>query len=273
MGKMRYYISGGFGFIGRNLAEELKKTKDGFTLLWQENLKRPILTRNDFDVIYHLAANTDTRFPDDVEMFRNNILSFLNVLDFALKGKSKLIYASSGSVVGEYEKTAYAESKRVIDEIAKHFFDKLPIVGLRFQNVFGPYEHKKGNMASMITQWANQIKEGKRPAAFLEERNTKRDHIYVKDVVKALKMAEGLQNGIYDVGSGVSTSFDDVLNLVQKALGSNLEPIYVENPYKGRYQKDTKANLDWGFKPDYSLEEGIKDYLQNYETSEKSLGQ
>jgi len=261
--KRKILITGSKGFIGRNLLQELKSDPKNRVVVYNKNLLRKINLKNDFDIIYHLAANTDTRYPDDIGMYRNNILGFLNVLDFALRGKSKLIYASSASIYGDYKKTAYAESKIICDEIAKHFFDKLPIVGLRFFNVFGPYENKKGRMASMITQWALQIKKGKRPVAFAHE-DAKRDHIYVKDVVKAAKIATKLKSGIYDVGTGRAVTFDKVLSEVQKALGTNLRPIYIENPYKGAYQKYTRAKLNWGFKPDYTLEQGIREYLREY---------
>jgi ADP-L-glycero-D-manno-heptose 6-epimerase len=257
----RIFITGSKGFIGLNLIKALRKNSHNKVVVYNKDVCDKIRRKNDFDVIFHLAANTDTRYPDDIAMYRNNILGFLSILDFALKNKSKLIYASSASLYGNYRKTAYAKSKTIIDEIARHFFDQLPIVGLRFFNVYGPYEKQKGRMASMVTQWALQLINGDRPKVFKEERKTKRDFIYVKDVVKALKMAIKTKNGIYDVGTGKPRTFDDVLRLVQKNLGIRMSPIYISNPYKDRYQRFSKAKLNWKFKPDYSLEEGIQDYL------------
>lgn len=260
---LRILITGGKGFIGLNLVEDLRKDPKNKVVVYNRDVRQKIRIKNNFDIIFHLAANTDTRYPSDIEMYRNNILGFLNVLDFALKGKSKLIYASTAAMYGTYKKTAYAESKIIGDEIARHFFNRLPLVGLRFFNVYGPYEVQKGRMSSMITQWALQIKKGKRPKAFGKE-DAKRDHIYVKDIVRALKMAIKKKNGIYDVGTGRAVTFDTVLESVQKALGTNLKPIYIKNPYKGAYQKYTRAKLNWGFKPKYTLEHGVKDYLNNH---------
>lgn len=261
---MKFFVTGGKGFVGLNLVEELRKNPKNKVLVYDKDVCQKIKLKNDFDIIYHLAANTNTRYPDDVDMYRNNIAGFLNVLDFALKGKSKLIYASSAAIYGDYQKTAYAKSKELIDEIAKFFFGRLPIVGLRFFNVYGPHEGQKGKMASMVTNWALQLKAGKWPVVFKEERQSRRDFVYVKDIVKALQTAIKTKNGIYDAGTGNPRTFDDVLRLVEANLGIKKEPIYVSNPYKGRYQRFTKAKLGWGFKPDYSLEEGIKDYLTNY---------
>jgi ADP-L-glycero-D-manno-heptose 6-epimerase len=258
---MKYFITGGKGFVGLNLVEELKNNPKNEVLVYNKDLRQKIKIKNDFDVIYHLAANTDTRYPDDVDMYRNNIDGFLNILDFALSGKSKLIYASSAAMYGNYKKTAYANSKQLVDEIAKFFFNRLPIVGLKFFNVYGPKEKQKGRMASMVTNWALQIKAGKRPVVFKEERESRRDFVYVKDIVKALLTAQKTKNGIYDAGTGKPRTFDDVLLNVQINLGTNKKPIYISNPFKDRYQRFTKATLGWGFKPDYTLEEGIKDYL------------
>lgn len=260
---MKFFVTGAKGFIGSNLAKELKKNSKNKVVLYNKDLCRPIKTKNNFDVIFHLAAISSTR-DEPVITLKNNLLSFLNIIEFAQKGKSRLIYASSAAVYGKYQKTAYAVSKITGDEIAEYFFDKMPIVGLRPFNVFGPNEIQKGKMASMITQWTLQIKGGERPKAFGGEIRSKRDHIYVKDAVKAFLQAMKMKNGIYDVGTGKPRTYDDVLKAVQKTLGTNLKPIYIKNPYKGAYQRYTKADVSWGFKADFTLEQGVKDYLTNH---------
>lgn len=276
---MRFLVTGGKGFLGSNLVKELRKNPKNkvvvYDLVSDTDVCQKIRRKNDFDVIYHLAAFSDPRHADNIKMLKNNILAFLNILEFALKGKSKLIYASSAAIYGlsnaansskqekiKYKKTAYAVSKIVGDEIAKYFFDKMPIVGLRPFNVFGPNEIQKGKVASMITQWALQIKSGQRPKAFGSERKSKRDHIYVKDAVKTFIQAIDLKNGIYDMGTGKARTYDDVLRAIQKAMGTDLKPVYIKNPYKEAYQQYTQADVSWGFKPDYTLEEGVKDYLE-----------
>ncbi len=262
---MKYFITGGKGFIGSNLAKELSKNPKNKVVIYDkvcgQDICQKIKMENDFDVIYHLAAISSTR-DDAMTTLKNNLLGFLNVIDFALKGKSKLIYASSAAVYGKYKKTAYAVSKIAGDEIAQYFFDKMPIVGLRPFNVFGPNEIQKGHMASIIAQWTVQLKKDERPKAFGSERKSRRDHIYVKDMVKALIQAIHLKNGIYDVGTGKPRTYDDVLKAVQKTLGTDLKPIFVKNPYKGAYQRYTKADVSWGFRADYTLEGGVKDYLE-----------
>jgi len=261
---MKYFITGVNGFVAKNLLKGLLLKESCEIVRYSSNVCKPIKIKNDFDIIYHLAANTDTTCPDDIEMYRNNILGFLNVLDFALKGKSKLIYASSNAIFGNGHGplNAYGHSKLLIDQIAESFYGKLKIVGLRFTNVYGSYETQKGKMASMITQWRKQILDGKRPVIFNGE--FRRDFVYVKDVIRALIQAQGLKNGIYDVGNGIATDFRDVLKIIIKILDKKVEPKFIDNPYLGKYQVYTKANLDWGFKPKHTLEQGIKDYYGNF---------
>ena len=259
----KYLITGGYGFIGTNLVNELRQNEDNEVIVYPEWLEGQNLScKKDIDVIFHLAANTNTLYPNDVEMYQNNINAFLSVLRFAVGYKIKLIYASSAAVYGNESKplNVYAHSKLICEEIANRYRKTNQIVGLRFFNVYGQNELHKGNMASMITRWSEQIKNGERPKAY-KDGTAMRDHIYVKDVIKALRFAEQKENGIYDVGTGKPESFDEVLRLVQKTLHSSFEPILIDNPYIETYQTYTRAKLDWDFTPDYTLEEGIEDYL------------
>ena len=262
--QIKFCVTGSQGFIGINLLQKLKEENietEGYI----ENISKGFNPLKKPDVIYHLAANTHTIESDDIEMYRNNILIFLNVLEYACNNKIRMIYASSGAIYGNGvgPLNAYGESKRMIDRMAQRFQKRIPLVGLRFFNVFGPNEKQKGNMASMITQWRDQINKREQPVIFKGE--FKRDFIYVKDIVKALLLARNLQSGVYDVGTGIATDFRDILKIVQETLKTEIEPRFVENPYIDKYQIFTKANLNWEFKPDYTVESGIKDYFKNYE--------
>ncbi len=276
----RFLITGARGFIGSNLYQSLiesrDKAKPGLFENWEidifeGDICQEIKLKEHYSVIYHLAANTDPRHPSNLEMHRTNVEGFMNVLNFAMKNEARLIYASTAAQYGSYEKTAYADSKAAIDVLSRLYYSEIKIVGLRFVNVFGPGEAAKGKNASMITNWALQLLANKVPQAFKEERRTKRDYVYVKDAVKALRYALGMPSGVYDVGTGQPTSFDKIYKLVERSLNIYQKPNYIPNPYKGRYQKFTKAKLNWGFKPDFTIEEGIKDYLEN-EDCKKDLG-
>ena len=181
---MQYLITGVRGFIGTNLLQKLKEEDVGIEE-YVGDISKDFKPLKKPDIIYHLAANTHTTASDDLEMYRNNILTFLNVLEYACNNGIRMIYASSAAVYGNGAGplNAYGESKRIIDKMAQRFQTKISLVGLRFFNVFGLSEEQKGNMASMITQWKKQIEKEEKPVIFKGE--FKRDFIYVKDVVKA----------------------------------------------------------------------------------------
>jgi len=261
---MRYLILGSSGFIGTNLLKKLFQDGENDIELYNSDISIEFIPQKKPDVIIHLASNTDTTYPNDIEMYRNNIVGFLNVLEYANNNKIRLIYASSGAIYGNdgFPLNAYGETKWICDKLAKRYFNKIPIVGLRFFNVYGPFEKLKGKMASMVTQWKYQIENGQDPVIFHGE--FKRDFVYVKDVVKAILMAKDLDSGIYDVGTGVATDFRDVLKIIIKTLPAKVNPQFIENPYIEKYQIFTKANLNWGFNPDYTIESGIEDYFNNY---------
>lgn len=232
------------------------------------------------DIIFHLASITDTTVTDQEYMMRRNVDGFKNILEFAYDNESIVVYASSASVYGnvkEYvplkedrEKSpenVYAFSKYIMDNLAQEFSDKtgLKIVGVRYFNVYGPREAHKGKFASMIYQLYLQMKQRNRPRIF-KWGEQKRDFIYVKDAVDAtILAAKAPKSTVYNVGSGEATSFNDVIKYLNQALGTNLEPEYFDCPYDF-YQEYTQADMtkikeELGFVPRYSIQRGIKEYV------------
>ncbi len=290
---MRYLVTGGAGFIGSNIALIFEQqghdvvvadnyrtgTKSNLTGFKGEILDLDVSMKfslnGPFDAIFHQAAVTDPREPDDEETIRNNIEGFERIIELAQQENAKLIYASSGSLYGngpapqqeDQEKelmSAYAESKLQMDEMAEDLFDEMHIVGLRYFNVFGPNEAHKGRPASMIYHLTQQMLAGQRPRIF-HDGEQKRDHIYVKDCVLANEKALIAPGGVYNVGTGVGTTFNQVVEYINRALGTSLAPDYIENPYQGTYQEHTEADttkaekyLD--FTTQYTTEEGILEY-------------
>ena len=213
-------------------------------------------------------------------MIRANLEGFKNVISLAQKNNAKLIYASTAGLYGngpvpmkENQKkeilSAYAKSKLMMDELAEKYFDKMHIVGLRYFNVFGPREAHKGRAASMIYHLGKQMKAGKQPKIF-KYGEQKRDHIYVKDAVAAtIKAIDAKKSGIYNVGTGIATSFNELINALNEVLGASLEPEYFDMPfgpktYQNNTQADTKnAEKFLGFKAKYRLKQGIEDYKED----------
>jgi len=298
-------VTGGAGFIGSNLALELEKLgheiiiADNFLTGTKENLEnfsgkfvqvdisRPFEIEEKLDVIFHQAAITNPRFENDAEMMRANIEGFKNVIELAKHKSSKLIYASTANLYGNGPTpmkesqmpeiiSAYGRSKLEMDNMATEFFDKMHIVGLRYFNVFGPNEEHKGTASSMIYHLMNQMKSGRRPRLF-KHGEQKRDHIFVKDVVAATLKAADAACGIYNVGSGVATTFDELAKTLNNVLGMNLEPDYFAMPYDPKtYQTKTQADLtltkkELNWQPGYNLENGIRETVDWYSKREVSV--
>jgi ADP-L-glycero-D-manno-heptose 6-epimerase len=160
-----------------------------------------------------------------------------------------------------------------MDIAANKLKHDMHIVGLRYFNVFGPRETHKGRPASMILHLSKQMKENKNPRIFKNGEQI-RDHIYVKDVVKATILAAEAESGIYNVGTGIGTDFNELINILNQVLNTNLKPEYFESPYNMKtYQSNTQADTTLAesklkFKPDFTLKQGIEDYMVWLEANE-----
>jgi ADP-L-glycero-D-manno-heptose 6-epimerase len=240
-----------------------------------------ILLKTKWDVIFHLAAISDTRVSNQNLIYRNNINSFYGIIEIAQRSGARLVYASSAAVYGnkanrklnfgdEKPDNPYAFSKYSMDCICRNFLkesNRNKIIGLRYFNVYGFGEAEKGSTASTIFQFTQQILSGKNPTLFNGSSAIFRDFVYIKDVVQATVNAGFLDvNGVYNVGSGNSRSFLDVLSIVQNVLGTEKEVNYIDNPFTEGYQYFTEANidqtmLDLNYSPVYSLEQGVAEYL------------
>jgi len=236
-----------------------------------------------FDVVFHQGAITDTTVTDQKLMTEVNTLGFKYLLDIALKRwNAKVIYASSAAVYGNCPapmkedgclkpENVYGFSKLMMDRLAQKYLKLYPdayIVGLRYFNVYGPGESCKGKFASMVYQLAVKMMRGEKPRLF-KWGEQKRDFIYVKDVIKANLLAmEKEVRGIFNVGTGKARSFNELVEILNAVLGTSLETEYFDNPYSF-YQNYTEADLtksktELGFSPSWSLEEGVKDYVENF---------
>ncbi|AJC84422.1 ADP-glyceromanno-heptose 6-epimerase [Campylobacter peloridis] len=226
------------------------------------------------DVIFHKAAISDTTAYNQNKVLTTNLNTFADFIKLSLELNAKLIYASSASVYGdapspqcvdfsEAPKNPYAFSKLMMDNLAKKYFDKMHIIGLRYFNVYGKNEFFKNTTASMILQFGLQILSNKNPRLFEGSDRIYRDFVYIKDVVSANLQALNSKNGIYNVATGKARTFQDIVNILQKELNTNLKCEYIPNPYKKAYQFHTQAKLDesFSYRPKFSLEDGIKDYL------------
>lgn len=289
-------VTGGAGFIGSNVALELEKlghdviASDNFHSADRGNLNGfngqlitwdcadKNLPPGNFDFIFHQAAITDPRHPDDKETYLKNVSGFNNVLKLQERTGARVVYASTAGLYGNGPTpmkedqpkdciTVYGESKWRMDQLAEGYFAERPLIGLRYFNVFGPREAHKGRPASMVLHLYHQMKAGKRPRLFKQGEHT-RDFIYVKDAVAANLCALQAPSGVYNVGTGVGTTFNQVVETLNALLGTKFEPEYFDMPYDSKtYQHHTiadvtKARERLKFTARYSFKEAVKDYIQ-----------
>ncbi len=293
----RYLVTGAAGFIGSNLALALEASGadvtavDCFRTGAPANLsgfrgkvleidisqtELPRLER--WDAVFHQGDITDPRHPSDEEVLERNIAGFKRVLSVAQEARCRLVYASTAGLYGNGPTpmredqpkqllTAYAKSKWQMDELGAADGSGIPIIGLRYFNVYGPREASKGRAASMVYHLYRQIKSGKNPRLF-EHGQHKRDFIYVKDVVAANLLALQAPKGVYNVGTGRAASFNELVEAMEAALGRKLTIEYFPMPYAAAsYQSDTQADMAHsskalGFQPEWSLKRGVADYFE-----------
>ncbi|MEY2479989.1 MAG: ADP-L-glycero-D-manno-heptose 6-epimerase [Verrucomicrobiota bacterium] len=252
-------------FVAQNLA----------TLDWREQFGD-----EKFDAIFHLASITDTTMHDQFVQVHDNVESFRRILNFAKPTKTRIVYASSASTYGPATAAStetngaapsniYAFSKTIMDNVAMRAARETPdwiLIGLRYFNVYGPRETHKGVPASMIFHLSKQMKAGQRPRIF-KQGEQKRDFVYVKDVVAgSIRALEAGTSGVYNLGSGQARSFNDLVGVLNKSLGTDFQPDYIDNPH-AHYQNFTQADLTkvrgaLGYEPRYPLETGVADYMK-----------
>jgi UDP-glucose 4-epimerase len=294
---MKILVTGGSGFIGRNIVKKLKD-KNYYVITFDikdknsiadEHIKGNILDVNllkkaikDIDVVFHLAAVTSP--PEFEDLFSNgyetNVLGTYNVLAASLYNNvKKIILASSSSVYGDSKtisrednipetyRNFYPASKRINELTARVFTNYgLETVSLRYFNTYGIGENTKGSYASVIWKFIDDIMNGRVPVIY-GDGSQKRDFIYVKDTAKAsiLAMERGKNGEVYNIGTGVSTDFNTIFKIIKEEMNFDGDAIYVPNPLKS-YQMFTQADItkskrDLGFEPEYDIRKGVREIL------------
>jgi ADP-L-glycero-D-manno-heptose 6-epimerase len=245
------------------------------------------LLKNKFDIIFHQGAISDTTVLNQNEVLKTNSISFKYFVSYCVANNCKLIYASSAGTYGnsaspnrvefgEIPENIYGFSKLQMDEITRAYLksnENLHIVGLRYFNVYGPREVFKRRTSSMILQLAKQAIQNKSVRLFKYGEQS-RDFVYIKDVVEANILSIEGKSGIYNIGSGISRTFNEIINILEINIDQKIQVEYFENPYSF-YQNNTWADLSdskvgLGYVPKYTLEDGIREYvneIKNYSTN------
>ncbi len=237
--------------------------------------------------VFHQGACTTTTEWNGRMMMQVNFEFSKQLLHYCLDKRIPLIYASSASVYGagrefrvepacERPINVYAWSKLVFDQYARRFIAaaKSPVVGLRYFNVYGPGEAHKGSMASVIWHFRRQLREGDEVRLFdashgVDAGEQRRDFIHVDDVVRANLwfLGHGGGRGIFNLGTGMARSFNDVARAVIAWHGrGNIRYIPFPPELLASYQSFTEADLTGLRLAGYSceflgVEQGVSSYL------------
>ncbi|MGD8779941.1 MAG: ADP-glyceromanno-heptose 6-epimerase [Ignavibacteria bacterium] len=253
------------------------------------------------DAIIHLGACSSTTEKDADYLVQNNFRYSVELAKYSLPRKIRFIYASSAATYGdgsagyndnidEMEKlrplNMYGYSKHLFDMWLKNNNILNKVVGLKYFNVYGPNEYHKGDMRSVVHKAYEQIKETGRVKLFksykddYKDGEQLRDFIYVKDAVdmSLYFLKNKNQNGLYNIGTGKARNWNDLVTAVFNAMNEPVKIEYIDMPenLREKYQYFTEANLHNLRRAGYdkkitTLEDGVKDYVQNYLMKEKYL--
>ncbi len=293
---MKALVTGGCGFIGSHIVEELLRRGDEVIVIDDESASEnhSFYKFDDakyykldicddatdrlykgVDTVFHLAARSRIQptIGQPSGAFDVNVLGTSKVLSHSKNnGVIKVIYSSSSSCYGHKNKpphheemtpdclTPYSLSKKQGEEVCKMFSDLygLSTITLRYFNVYGPREPLKGQYAPVVGLF-KRMKESGEKLTIVGDGEQRRDFTYVKDVVRANLMAADSQvfQGLFNIGTGRNYSINQVADLIGG------EKSYIQ-PRSGEARETmadiSKAAQILGWAPNYRLEDAIHSY-------------
>tara|TARA_S200000501_G_scaffold368818_1_gene407254 strand:+ start:924 stop:1847 length:924 start_codon:yes stop_codon:yes gene_type:complete len=300
---MKILVTGGAGFIGSHLVEELLSDENEILIFdncltgKKENLdikgnfkfinddfgstnSLEEIERFNPNICFHLAAQSSVvvSVQNPALDFEHNILQPIKLIQILLKSNcKKLVFTSSGGTIfgepttiptaeedyADEPESPYGVAKKRLNELIKIMTkdSNLKYSILNLSNVYGPRQDPHGE-AGVVSIFANKYLNNEEPIIYGDGEQT-RDYIYVKDVVTALIKASLIdENHFLNIGTGVETSVNDLANSMKMQFNSQINPIYNparEGELKRSVLNNTKAKEDLNWKPEYSLDTGMKE--------------
>ena len=313
-------VTGAAGFIGRNVVAELNRRGEDEIILvdelgkddkWKnlvglryEDIVSPeeflgLLEEGNFAdarSVIHMGACSSTTEKDADYLLRNNYQYTRVLANWCESHEVRFVYASSAATYGDGGES-YSDDDAVTPELwplnmygySKQMFDMWAmkqellssIVGLKFFNVYGPYEDHKGDMRSMVNKSYEQIRCNGFVRLFksykpeYKDGEQVRDFVWVGDAVDVvLHFAEqeyGAPGGLFNCGTGKARTWVDLVTAVFRSMGKEPNIQFVEMPdvLRGKYQYFTEATTEKLRKAGYmrtftSLEDGVAEYVRGY---------
>ncbi len=299
---MKVVVTGGAGFIGSNLAEELSNRYEVTVLDDLATGRESNLSNLDVDwvrgsildtellaetfrgvhFVFHEAAlpSVQRSVEDPARSNLVNVDGTLNVLIAARDaGVKKLVFASSSSVYGDTPTlpkvetmtpdpmSPYAVTKLTAEHYLRVFNSLygLPTVALRYFNVFGPRQDPKSQYAAVIPNFIARILAGEPPVINGDGRQT-RDFTFVRDVVQAnIRAAESDATGVFNIACQKRIDLIALADTIMDLVGTKVEPVFNEarsGDVRDSLADITRARAAFGFAPAYTLEQGLSETIQ-----------
>ncbi len=229
--------------------------------------------------VFHEAAivSVQKSVEDPLEVNSVNLEGTLKVLQAAREaGVRKLVLASSTSVYGSSEElpkretmaveplSPYAASKYAGEIYGKIFSTlyRLPVVCLRYFNVFGPGQDPTSEYAAVIPKFISRMLEGKRPVIYGDGGQT-RDFVFVEDVARANLLAadSGAAGLALNIAAGQRYSLNNLVVILDELLGLDFQPVY--EPARLGEVRDSQADISLanrtiGYLPEFTLRQGLE---------------
>ena len=254
------------------------------------------------EMVLHMGAASSTTETDASYLIKNNYEYSKLLAQWSAGAGIRFIYASSAATYGDGS-AGFSDDEEKISELkplnmygcSKQLFDLWArrtgllkkIVGLKYFNVFGPNEYHKADMRSFVLKAFEQIQQKGKVSLFksykpqYKDGGQLRDFIYIKDAVDmTLFFMDNPQvGGLFNIGTGRARTWNDLVKAVFAAMGRKPDIEYTDMPesIRAQYQYFTEADITRLRKAGYkkqitSLEDAIKDYVQNYLEQGRYLG-
>ena len=280
---MKILVTGGAGFIGTNLISKLvekhtvvsldnyeigskKNHIEGVIYIEGDVVNIDEMLKNDFDLCFHLAAlsRIQPSFENPKETFRCNAIGVQNMLDWAKKNNTKVVYAGSSSRHHNPYQSPYALYKYIGEEICKMYRKvyQMDIEIVRFYNVYGPHEIIDGDWAAVIGIWRKQVRDGQK-ITIVGDGSQKRDFTHVQDIIDGIILV-GYNNekheDAWELGTGINYSINEVYELFKNKFGVDCINLPEQS---GNYRETLRENNDMIDRLGWTPKDRLKEYIQS----------